>query len=677
MRRFILFLILFSLSNAAITAHLVDINKTNTDLVYDDHSSSYFDAGENPNIYLYICGDNPAEITNKYIMLVYANGNNGDYFELAQFPQQIVPGVINGSCAFFDLYYSSFLANYPAEPYLLISDSPDMNNPQFIKLDEKMLGSYSVSVNDLGTSVSVTINGIKDDNGNNINDEVDRALVALVSNGNVLDSARTHLGGSVVLSKNNGNSIKLYINGIYIQDINASSNPPNPPSPGGSSGGGSGGSGGGGGAAILPKVAKYVNEEGSYLAFSDVYIYKNKNPCKKIESDNDLKEFLTLNNVWCPDLDSYICEDSKTTDKIKYMWEYSESDNGKYLTLHIYSTDDFIEEYVLAEKIGSSFESNKQHSIIGDKIYITSKGKNEIILTYNLTNTTVNYKNPFANLPSFDVFVLKHNACSKKEIKNIDLEIVAPEKILLGNVLKTKILVKNKGKQISGTLVLYIDGNKIELNTTEIPANTTKEFLFNHSTFNCSTNPANYIYLSQPSLVLRAVFLYNNKITTKTKSVLFRYPDYIISTSYKDGNIVICSFLKDDNVSNMEEHLYILSKNKSKIYKEDIDLIKRKHQLFYKKIEKNRDLNVFYSLIPTEGLKEDEYLIRGEIYSKSEKLYSSETLQKITEQKPPIELLSFILLVLIILLILYMYMKSRKKGKIVKNERKYKFRRRR
>ena len=233
-RLFLVLLLVFSLSFSHYYLYLVNANDhTILNLVYDDYvalpsppgplngSFSYADNSlENPNAELRVCADTAAELQDKWISMVYADGvNPGDYLEITTHPFQIttVPPI---NCVYVPLDISSFKAWYPSIPFVFISDSPSLSAAERHKMIIPrgwLVGNYTVASTETGNIVTVTVTSALDDNGNPIVPDVDFLVIGLVQEGTLetTDTAITSINDPVNLSLGAyTGSYNIHVNGI-------------------------------------------------------------------------------------------------------------------------------------------------------------------------------------------------------------------------------------------------------------------------------------------------------------------------------------------------------------------------------------------------------------------------------------------------------------------------------
>lgn len=217
-----LLLLLLSFSFAQYQISIVQANDSSIlNLVYDDASASYADNSlENPDALLRVCALSAAELQNKYVSLMYADGTNpGDYIEITHFPVQITH-VPPNNCVYLPLDIHSFRAWYPSIPFMFISDSPDMSGAtrQKIIITEGWLeGNYTVNYTQAGNLVNITVTDALDDGLASIPHDVDYLVVGLMMGSTLTttDTAITSLNDPVVLSLGSYTGpYYIHINGI-------------------------------------------------------------------------------------------------------------------------------------------------------------------------------------------------------------------------------------------------------------------------------------------------------------------------------------------------------------------------------------------------------------------------------------------------------------------------------
>jgi PGF-pre-PGF domain-containing protein len=247
MKRLVLaLLVLFILGsvNATVTSiRLVDYNGAVANLKYDIASFSYADASvANPNMFVQICAGSAADIQNKYIGLVYKEGNHtvlitttfgalGDLIKITD---------VNASnCATVDVDLSSFSAFYPAIPETVLSDNSIFEGTDSffnLSIDGIWLnGTFNTTKYDAGTTVDVNVTEAHDQNGNSIN-TINKLVVGIARDdtGEIIDSTVTSLGIQVTLNKGSySGDVTVFVNGINT----TAAAPPTPPAIGAGGGG--------------------------------------------------------------------------------------------------------------------------------------------------------------------------------------------------------------------------------------------------------------------------------------------------------------------------------------------------------------------------------------------------------------------------------------------------------
>jgi len=241
MKRLVLaLLVLFVLGsvNAAVTsARLIEYSGSVADLSYDTASKSYADASvANPNMFVQICASSSVDILNKYVGLVYKEGNDsiivtttfgalGDLIKITD---------VNASnCATVDVDLSSFSAFYPAIPDVVLSDNSILESTDsFFNLSIArgwLDGAFNITKYDAGTTVDVNVTEAHDQDGNSIN-TIRRLVVGIARDdtGEIVDSAITFLGTQVTLNKGSySGDVTIFVNGINT----TTAAPPTPPAP--------------------------------------------------------------------------------------------------------------------------------------------------------------------------------------------------------------------------------------------------------------------------------------------------------------------------------------------------------------------------------------------------------------------------------------------------------------
>ncbi len=223
MKKALLFLlVLFSFSFSYYYPYIVNASDhTIMALVYDDASFSYTDNSlENPDAELRLCADTAAELQNKWVSMAYADGTNpGDYIEITHYPLQItsVPPI---NCVYLPLDLSSFKAWYPSIPFVFISDSQDLSNPERVKLIPEngwLIGNYTITETQVGNTLNITVTAALDDGGAPIVPDVDYLVVGILPNNvlETLDTAITSINDPVLLSLGSyTGAYVIHINGI-------------------------------------------------------------------------------------------------------------------------------------------------------------------------------------------------------------------------------------------------------------------------------------------------------------------------------------------------------------------------------------------------------------------------------------------------------------------------------
>ena len=218
----LLLLVLFSLSFSYYYPYIVNASDhTIMTLVYDDASFSYADNSlENPDAELRLCADTAAELQNKWVAMIYADGTNpGDYIEITHYPLQIT-SVPPTNCVYLPIDLSSFKAWYPSIPFVFISDSQDLSGAERVKLvtaNGWLVGNYTITETQAGNTLNITVIAALDDGGAPIVPDVDYLVVGVLPDGTLetLDTAITSINDSVLLSLGTytGTHV-IHINGI-------------------------------------------------------------------------------------------------------------------------------------------------------------------------------------------------------------------------------------------------------------------------------------------------------------------------------------------------------------------------------------------------------------------------------------------------------------------------------
>lgn len=222
-RELLLFLVIFSLSSAQFYQYEIvgASDHSQFNLVYDDNSTSYKDNSlENPDALLRICALSAADLQDKWVSLVYADGTNpGEYIEITHFPVQITD-VPPSLCSYVPLEISSFKAWYPSIPFLFIGDSPDISSAERLKFTTStgwLVGNYTLTSSQVGNQVTVNVNTAVDDGGASIVPDVNFLVVGLLEDGTLIttDTAITSIGDPVNLSLGAyTGAYNIHINGI-------------------------------------------------------------------------------------------------------------------------------------------------------------------------------------------------------------------------------------------------------------------------------------------------------------------------------------------------------------------------------------------------------------------------------------------------------------------------------
>jgi len=222
MKRYIFFLLLVSFSFAQFyDIALVRANDTTViqNLVYDDNSTSYKDNSlENPDVSLRICALNAADLQDKYVALVYADGFDGDYLEVDHAPIQVTSVPIS-LCVFVPIDINSFEAWYPSIPYVFISDTPDLSGASRWKLSRLrgwFIGNYTLVENRVGAVTTINVTDAIEDTSTSIVPDVDFLVVGLVRDDfTTMDTGITSLGDPITLNADSATAqYRIFINGI-------------------------------------------------------------------------------------------------------------------------------------------------------------------------------------------------------------------------------------------------------------------------------------------------------------------------------------------------------------------------------------------------------------------------------------------------------------------------------
>ncbi len=214
-------------------AAIVNQSGSLTQLVYDDPSTSYADAGANPNTYLSLCVNDSADLLNKYIGYVYFAGSH--YIQLNSYIGgplgNLLPVLsVNASnCTRIDLDFSSTKAYYPGVPAVIVSsDNMIDSGDTFYQMDRTLAflsGGFMFTKNETTSSLFVSLTGAINNHGSNIT-AVQPTIVALFrrDNNQLLDSGIITPGQSITLSKAGYTGLTdLKINGISYYELQPTS----------------------------------------------------------------------------------------------------------------------------------------------------------------------------------------------------------------------------------------------------------------------------------------------------------------------------------------------------------------------------------------------------------------------------------------------------------------------
>ena len=224
MKKALLLLVVFAFTLSFAQYYDIAIVRANDsiiqNLVYDDNSTSYKDNSiENPDCDIRICAMDAADLQNKYIILAYADGFDGDYIVLTHFPAHIT-SVPPSLCVYATLEISSFRAWYPSIPYVFISDSPtDFSGAERWKLSRIrgwFDGNYTLVENKTGAVTTINVTDAIEDTGASIIPDVDYLVVGLVREDyTTMDTGITSPNDTITLNADSSTAIyRIYINGI-------------------------------------------------------------------------------------------------------------------------------------------------------------------------------------------------------------------------------------------------------------------------------------------------------------------------------------------------------------------------------------------------------------------------------------------------------------------------------
>jgi len=216
---------LLSVSNATINYAAI-VNQTGSvkQVLYDNRTNAYDDAGTNPNSYLKLCTNNLSELTGMYVGYAYFAGPT--YVQLNSFiggPLGLLLPVLYtdiSNCTMVDLDFSSTKAYYPGVPAVIISnDSLIDTSDKFIQLNKStafLNGSYNVQRNDAVKSISVKILSIKSEKGISIITIKPAIVVALLREDTLglLDSKIMMPNETVALSNGGFKNTVVEVNGL-------------------------------------------------------------------------------------------------------------------------------------------------------------------------------------------------------------------------------------------------------------------------------------------------------------------------------------------------------------------------------------------------------------------------------------------------------------------------------
>ncbi|MFH1222019.1 MAG: hypothetical protein V1492_02950 [Candidatus Micrarchaeota archaeon] len=222
--RLLAFFLIFAMAASFAQYYDISVVRANdstaiTGLVYDNNATAYKDNGlENPDAKLRICANSSSVLLNRYVILAYADGFDGDYIQLTHFPVKIT-NVTPSFCAYVPLEISSFRAWYPSIPYVFISTSLDMSAASRWKLTRLtgwFIGNYTVNRTQIGNQVNITVTNATDDLGAEIVPDVEYLVVGLVrSDFTTMDTAiSSPQNVSTLLADSATANYSVFINGI-------------------------------------------------------------------------------------------------------------------------------------------------------------------------------------------------------------------------------------------------------------------------------------------------------------------------------------------------------------------------------------------------------------------------------------------------------------------------------
>jgi len=191
-------------------------NSTAAPLGYDTFTQSYADGSiKNPNVFLKICADNPADLQNNFAGFFYKVGTASKEIDIL--PAQLV-SVDDNNCSKVDLDFSIFKALYPAIPSVGLDDNSGMASPDFTDFTETtgfLKGNFTVRYFDDGGNLNVTVTKAVTETGATI--ALNRYFIIIGvrnSTGSVFNETLVNLGDSVLMDQ--PASFSFNVNGMVI-----------------------------------------------------------------------------------------------------------------------------------------------------------------------------------------------------------------------------------------------------------------------------------------------------------------------------------------------------------------------------------------------------------------------------------------------------------------------------
>jgi hypothetical protein len=217
-------IVLFYPAQATITSMQFDlppnVNETSVTpipLRYDINTESYADGSQkNPNIYLMICADNPADLQNNFVGFFYKVGTVSKEIDI--FPAQLVYVESSLNCSKVDLDFSIFKALYPGIPSVGLDDNSGMSSPDFTDFSETtgfLKGNFTVRYFNDGGNLNVTVTKAVTETGATIT--LNRYFIIIGvrnSTGSVFNETLVNLGESVLMDQ--PASFSFNVNGMII-----------------------------------------------------------------------------------------------------------------------------------------------------------------------------------------------------------------------------------------------------------------------------------------------------------------------------------------------------------------------------------------------------------------------------------------------------------------------------